>query len=77
MPNDHKKDDLVEWTVYNRLELVRHDLFGTGTTGTLLEEFPGVGIVKLQSGPLGGDLQIGGLIADRAIDLLAFFWDPL
>ena len=75
--HDHKKDDLVEWAVFNRHELVRHDLFATGTTGTLLEEHLGVGIVKLQSGPLGGDLQIGGLIADGAIDVLVFFWDPL
>jgi methylglyoxal synthase len=75
--HDHKKDDLVEWAVYNRHELVRHDLIATGTTGTLLEEHLGVGVVKLQSGPLGGDLQIGGLIADGAIDLLVFFWDPL
>ncbi len=75
--HDHKKDDLVEWAVFNRHELVRHDLIATGTTGTLLEEHLGVGVVKLQSGPLGGDLQIGGLIADGAIDLLVFFWDPL
>jgi len=75
--HDNKKDDLVEWAVFNRHELVQHDLFATGTTGTLLEEHLGVGIVKLQSGPLGGDLQIGGLIADGAIDMLVFFWDPL
>ncbi len=75
--HDHKKDDLLEWAVYNRQELVRHDLIATGTTGTLLEECLGVGVVKLQSGPLGGDLQIGGLIADGAIDMLVFFWDPL
>lgn len=75
--HDHKKDDLVEWAVFNRQELVRHDLIATGTTGTLLEDRLGVGVIKLQSGPLGGDLQIGGLIADGAIDLLVFFWDPL
>jgi methylglyoxal synthase len=75
--HDHKKDDLIDWAVYNRQELARHDLIATGTTGTLLEERLGVGVVKLQSGPLGGDLQIGGLIADGAIDLLVFFWDPL
>jgi methylglyoxal synthase len=75
--HDNMKDDLIEWAVYNRRSLVEHDLFATGTTGTLLEEALGVGIVKLQSGPLGGDLQIGALIADGAIDLLIFFWDPL
>jgi methylglyoxal synthase len=75
--HDNKKDDLAEWAVYNRRLLVAHDLVATGTTGTLLEEELGVGITKLQSGPLGGDLQLGALIADGAIDLLVFFWDPL
>ena len=75
--HDNKKGDLVEWAVYNRRLLAGHDLVATGTTGTLLEEELGVGIVKLQSGPLGGDLQLGALIADGDIDLLIFFWDPL
>ena len=75
--HDNKKRDLIEWAVYNRRQLVGHDLFATGTTGTLLEEELGVGILKLQSGPLGGDLQLGALIADGGIDLLVFFWDPL
>ena len=75
--HDNKKRDLVEWAVYNRRLLVAHDLVATGTTGTLLEEELGVGITKLQSGPLGGDLQLGALIADGVIDLLVFFWDPL
>ena len=75
--HDNKKEDLAEWAVYNRRLLVSHDLIATGTTGTLLEEMLGIGITKLQSGPLGGDLQLGALIADAAIDLLVFFWDPL
>ena len=75
--HDHKKRDLIEWAVYNRRSLTGHDLVATGTTGTLLEEELGVGITKLQSGPLGGDLQLGALVADGAIDLLIFFWDPL
>jgi len=75
--HDNKKDDLLEWAVYNRRLLVAHELIATGTTGTLLEEALGVGVLKLQSGPLGGDLQIGALIADASIDLLVFFWDPL
>jgi methylglyoxal synthase len=75
--HDHKKRDLLEWAVYNRRLLAAHDLVATGTTGTLLEEELGVGVLKLQSGPLGGDLQIGALIADASIDLLIFFWDPL
>jgi methylglyoxal synthase len=75
--HDHKKRDLAEWAVYNRRLLAAHELIATGTTGTLLEEELGVGVLKLQSGPLGGDLQIGALIADASIDLLIFFWDPL
>ena len=75
--HDSKKKDLLEWAVYNRRLLAAHELVATGTTGTLLEEALGVGILKLQSGPLGGDLQIGALIADASIDLLVFFWDPL
>lgn len=75
--HDNMKRDLVEWAAYNQRRLVGHDLVATGTTGTLLEEELGVGILKLQSGPLGGDLQLGALIADGSIDLLVFFWDPL
>jgi methylglyoxal synthase len=67
----------MEWARYNRRSLVGHDLVATGTTGTLLEEELGVGIVKLQSGPLGGDMQLGALIAQGEIDFLVFFWDPL
>ena len=75
--HDNKKRDLIEWAVYNRHLLVAHDLVATGTTGTLLEEELGLGIHKLQSGPLGGDLQIGALIAEGSLDVLVFFWDPL
>ena len=75
--HDNKKADLIEWATYNRQLLIRHDLVATGTTGTLLEEELGVGVVKLNSGPLGGDQQLGALIADDAIDFLVFFWDPL
>ena len=75
--HDNKKIDLIEWATFNRQILMRHDLVATGTTGTLLEEALGVGILKLQSGPLGGDQQLGALIADGEIDFLVFFWDPL
>ena len=75
--HDNMKPDLIEWVVYNRRSLVVHDLVATGTTGTLLEEELGVGIRKLQSGPLGGDQQLGALIAQGEIDFLVFFWDPL
>jgi methylglyoxal synthase len=75
--HDNKKRDLIEWSTYNAQLLLRHDLVATGTTGTLLEEALGVGVRKLQSGPLGGDQQLGALIADGEIDFLVFFWDPL
>jgi methylglyoxal synthase len=75
--HDNKKRDLIEWAKFNRYILVKHDLVATGTTGTLLEEELGVGIHKLQSGPLGGDQQLGALIAEGSIDFLVFFWDPL
>ena len=75
--HDRKKRDLIEWATYNRQLLARHDLVATGTTGTLLEEALGVGVRKLQSGPLGGDQPLGALIADGEIDVLFFFWDPL
>lgn len=75
--HDHQKDDLIEWAVWNREILFAHDLVATGTTGTLLEEQLGVGIIKLQSGPLGGDQQLGAMIAEGTIDMLVFFWDPL
>ena len=75
--HDNKKDDLIEWATYNRHLLGGHQLVATGTTGTLLEDRLGFGVMKLQSGPLGGDQQLGALIADGEIDFLVFFWDPL
>ena len=75
--HDNKKRDLIEWSRYNRVLLERHDLVAAGTTGTLLEDSLGVGMRRLQSGPLGGDQQLGALISEGDIDLLVFFWDPL
>src|SRR3990172_3105006 len=75
--HDNRKPDLIEWAVWNRELLVAHDLVATGTTGALLEEELGVAVRKLHSGPLGGDQQLGALIAEGAVDMLVFFWDPL
>jgi methylglyoxal synthase len=75
--HDNKKHDLVEWARYNKDLLAEHDLYTTGTTGAILEEETGLKTIKLESGPLGGDQQIGAKIAGAEIDFLIFFWDPL
>ena len=75
--HDNKKQDLVDWARFNRGSLLMHDLCATGTTGTLIEQVLGVQIQKLQSGPLGGDQQIGAMIAEGLVDFIIFFWDPL
>ncbi len=75
--HDDKKRDLLEWAKFNKLLLAQHDLYATGTTGKLLEQELGIEVNKLQSGPLGGDQQIGAKISEGGLDLLIFFWDPL
>lgn len=75
--HDNKKQDLLEWARFNRQTLSRHHLFGTGTTGGLLERELDLPITQFKSGPLGGDQQIGAKICEGEIDFLIFFWDPL
>ena len=75
--HDNKKNELIEWAVYNKTALAQHHLFGTGTTGTLVEQALGQPVSKFLSGPLGGDQQIGTRIAEGKIDMLIFFWDPM
>lgn len=75
--HDHRKADLIDWAIYNKLILSKHTLISTGTTGKLLEEALGISVIKVLSGPLGGDQQLGAMIATGQIDLLIFFWDPM
>jgi methylglyoxal synthase len=75
--HDNKKRDLLEWAKFNRDLLAHHQIFATGTTGRILEQQLGFKVVKLKSGPLGGDQQIGAKIVEGKIDFLIFFWDPL
>jgi methylglyoxal synthase len=75
--HDNKKAELIEWAVYNKTSLARHELVATGTTGKLLEEQLDRPVKKMLSGPLGGDQQIGAMIAEGKIDVLIFFWDPM
>ena len=75
--HDNKKKELIEWCVYNKNALALHRLYATGTTGQLLEKALDQSITKFLSGPLGGDQQIGARIAERKIDVLFFFWDPM
>ena len=75
--HDNCKADLLQWAEHNRDVLSQHVLCATGTTGTMLEYELGFTVQRFKSGPLGGDLQIGARVAEGAIDLLVFFWDPL
>lgn len=75
--HDNKKNDLLDWAEFNRDTLKEHKLYATGTTGRLMEERLERNVIKLQSGPLGGDQQLGAKIVDGEIDAVIFFWDPL
>ncbi|MBN8787338.1 MAG: methylglyoxal synthase [Terrimonas sp.] len=75
--HDHKKKDLIEWAIFNKTILAKHELIATGTTGKLLEENLDRPVKQMLSGPLGGDQQIGAMIAQGEIDVLIFFWDPM
>ena len=71
--HDNKKRDLIEWSKFNRDLLAHHKVYATGTTGSLLSGELNFPIERLESGPLGGDQQIGSKIVDGEIDFLIFF----
>jgi methylglyoxal synthase len=75
--HDGRKGDLLEWAEHNRDLLAGHTLYATGTTGKLLSKALDLPVACFQSGPLGGDQQIGALIALGDLDMLIFFWDPM
>lgn len=85
--HDNRKKDLIEWAEWNYEVLIHHKLISTGTTGRFVEEVvkkrlneqeaPDFEVTKLKSGPLGGDQQLGALIAEGEIDLIIFLWDPM
>ncbi len=75
--HDNKKAELLEWAHFNQKTLSKHHLFGTGTTGSQIEHELDLPVTQFKSGPLGGDQQIGAMIAEGKIDFLIFFWDPL
>jgi len=75
--HDERKQDLLEWADYNKGTLRQHNLFGTGTTGSLIARETKLKVKTFKSGPLGGDQQIGAMITEGEIDFLIFFWDPL
>lgn len=75
--HDHKKPELLAWVKTHLDVMKKCNLVATGTTGSMIEEKTGLSVHCLKSGPLGGDQQIGALIAEGKLDTLFFFWDPL
>lgn len=75
--HDDRKDELVRWAALHRDVLVAHELWATGTTGGRIVESTGLEVKLLLSGPLGGDAQLGAMIAEGRLDVLVFFQDPL
>ncbi|MEG3112837.1 MULTISPECIES: methylglyoxal synthase [unclassified Pantoea] len=75
--HDHCKASLLEWVKQNQPALGTHELYATGTTGNLINRHTGLDVNAMLSGPMGGDQQVGAMIAEGRIDALIFFWDPL
>ena len=75
--HDGKKHEMVNWALQHKEVLQGYKLCGTGTTAKLIAEATGLEVKGYLSGPLGGDLQIGAKMAEKAVDMVVFFWDPL
>lgn len=75
--HDNKKAEMVSWAMKNKDTLAKFNLCGTGTTAKLVADATNLEVTRYLSGPLGGDQQIGAKIAERQIDIVVFFWDPL
>lgn len=75
--HDQKKQEMIDFAIAYERILQAHTLFATGTTGKLIMEHTGLTITRLMSGPLGGDQQIGALVAENKMDVVLFFRDPL
>ena len=75
--HDNCKTDILHWAEFNRDTLGRHQLYATGTTGTLLMKALDLPVTRFLSGPMGGDQQVGAAIVDGRVNFVIFFWDPL
>ena len=75
--HDQRKEDLLSWVKYNAEVLSQHELYATGTTGKIIAKRCSLDIHRLKSGPLGGDQQLGAMIANGELDVLIFLWDPM
>lgn len=75
--HDQRKQDLLAWAQFNAPTLAGHKLYATGTTGKLINDYSELAVTRMKSGPLGGDQQLGAMIANLELDILIFFWDPM
>ncbi len=75
--HDHRKAELINWVKNHRTLLEKHKLYGTGTTGNLIQQETGLSVHTLLSGPMGGDQQLGAMISELRMDMMIFFWDPM